>query len=146
MTSPRKIALTAAAWVPIALAGCAATHGSGTSVTSVTNPDLAHSATVLDQNARVLAAHSQDESPAYSADVNLLEQRAYDFQDSVQSGRADEVKADFNRLSQSYQAVRNDVAKLDTTEARTNLQPVAQAYQDVESRVQGHAGSSAPGD
>lgn len=142
MNSPRKLVLTAAAWLPVALAGCATTRSS---ITSVTNPDLVHSAAVLEQNARVLAAHSQDESRAYSADVNLLEQRAYDFQDSVQSGKADDVKADFNRLSQSYQAVRNDAAHLDTTEARNNLQPVAQAYQDVESRMQGYAGSTAPG-
>ncbi len=143
MNSPGKLALAAAAWLPIALAGCAATHGS---VASVANPDLTRSAAVLEQNARVLAANSQDESPAYSADVHQLAQRAYDFQDSVQSGKANDVKADFNRLSQSYQAVRNDAARLDTTEARTNLQPVAQAYQDVESKMQGYAGSSAPGD
>jgi hypothetical protein len=140
MDSHRKVALTAAASLLAALAGCAATRS------STPDADLANSAAALKQNAWVFAAHSQDEGPRFSADANLLQQQAFEFDNSVQAGKADDVKAEFNRLSQTYQAVRNDVAQLDTTEARTDLQPVAQAYQDVETRMQGQAGSNAAGD
>jgi hypothetical protein len=139
MDSPRKVALTAAASLLAALAGCAATRS------TPPNARLAHSAAALKQNAWVFAEHSQDEGPRFSGDANLLQQAAFEFDDSVQSGNAGDVKAEFNRLSQSYQAVRNDVSQLDTTEARTDLQPVTQAYQDVETSMRGSAGSNAAG-
>lgn len=139
MTSPRKVALSAAASLGIALAGCAAT----TPRSSSTDPELARSAAALDRNAQVFAAHSQDESAAYSADARRLQQQAYDFHDSVESGKVGDMKTDFKRLSQTYQAVSGDVAQLDTTEARTNLQPVTEAYQEVQTRMQGYGGSAA---
>jgi hypothetical protein len=133
--TPRKVALTAAASLLAALAGCATTpSGSRTP----TDTGLAHSAAVLKQNAWVFAAHSQDETSRYSADANELQKEAYEFDNSVQSGR--DVRTEFNRLSQAYQTIRSDVEQLDTAEARTDLQPVAEAYQDVETRMKGYAG------
>jgi hypothetical protein len=140
MNGPRKVALITAASLLAALAGCAATRSSGT------DPALARSAATLKQNAWVFASRSQDESPRFAADANLLQQQAYEFNTSVQAGDAGDVKARFSRLSQTYQAVQNDVAQHDTTESRTNLQPVTQAYQDVETRMQGYTGGSAAGD
>jgi hypothetical protein len=137
MNSPRNVALTAAASLLASLAGCAATRS------SPPNADLAHSAAALKQNAWVFAARSQDEGSRFSEDANLLKREAFEFDSSVESGNAGDVKAEFNKLSQSYQAVRDDVTQLDTTEARTDLQPVTQAYQDVETRMQGSAGSNA---
>jgi outer membrane murein-binding lipoprotein Lpp len=139
MNRPRTVALTAAAALLTALAGCAATRS------NAPNADLEHSAAALKQNAWVFASRSQDEGPRFAADASLLQQQAYDFNTSVESGDASDVKAKFNRLSQTYQAVQNDVQRRDTTEARTNLQPLTQAYQDVESRMQGYTGGSAGG-
>jgi hypothetical protein len=141
MIRPRKVALTAAAAVLTALAGCAATRSS-----HAPDADLARSAAALKQNAWVFASRSQDESPRFAADASLLQQQAYEFNTSVQAGDAGDAKAQFSRLSQTYQALQNDVAERDTTEARTNLQPVTQAYQDVETRMQSYGGGSAAGE
>jgi hypothetical protein len=134
--SPRKVAFTAAASLLAVLAGCAATRSSHTNA----DPGLARSAAVLRQNAYVFAQHSQDEGTRYSSDANLLQREADQFASSVES--SSDVKDEFNRLSQAYQAVRGDVSQLNTAEARTDLQPVTQAYQDVATGMQGYAGGN----
>lgn len=153
---PRRVALAAAASLLAVVAGCAAGPNGRSATNARANADananananiapaLAHSAAVLKQNSWVFASRSQDETQRYSEDANVLQKEAYEFDNSVQSGR--DVKTEFGRLSQAYQAVQSDVAQVDSTKARTDLQPVTQAYQNVQSDMQGYAGGSAAGE
>jgi hypothetical protein len=48
-----------------------------------------------------------------------------------------DVKTAFDELSRSYHALRDDVEKSEDTDARRDMQPVTQAYLDVEDNMGG---------
>ena len=107
-----------ASLMAVALAGCATTSRHG---------GLDHSAARLDRNAQALAQDAQD-----------FAVRAHEFRRTVESGadRAD-VKASFDELSRSYHALRDSVERSGSDTARRDMQPVTQAYLDIEDDMGG---------
>ncbi|MDE2263342.1 MAG: hypothetical protein KGL45_12515 [Gammaproteobacteria bacterium] len=117
-----------------ALAGCATTHGG-----------LNSSADRLDRNAQAFAQNSQEaprgysENTGYTADARDFADRAHEFRRAVEDEGADsrDVRASFDDLSRSYHALRDDVERSGDRGARHDLQPVTQAYLDVEDNMGG---------
>ena len=129
--------LTASLMV-IALAGCVTTRHGG----------LDSSAARLDRNAQDFAQDSRDaprgydESTGYAEDARDFADRAHEFRRAVEdNGEGDtgdrDVKASFDELSRSYHALRDDVEHSGNPDARRDMQPVTQAYLDVEDNMGG---------
>ena len=126
--------LTASLMV-IALAGCATTRHGG----------LDSSADRLDRNAQDFAQDSTqaprgyDESTGYTEDARDFADRAHEFRRTVEDRDAEDrdVKASFDELSRSYHALRDDVERSGNPDARRDMQPVTQAYLDVEDNMGG---------
>jgi hypothetical protein len=138
MNLPRNLTWAAASSL-LAIAGCASTH---TASISPAQQQLASSAQTLDDNARVLAARADTQTPGFAADAHELEQRTYDLRTAAASGRTSdsELRADFNQVTRSYQSLRDDVQRLDTPDVNADLALVDGPYRDVASRM-----SSVPG-
>ncbi|HEY7888846.1 MAG TPA: hypothetical protein VIC29_11555 [Steroidobacteraceae bacterium] len=138
MTASRAGWLTAAL-MAVALSGCATTHGG-----------LHSSADRLDRNAQAFAQDSEEAPHGYSANTGYTEDardfadRAHEFRHTIDGEGTDngDVKASFDELSRSYHALRDDVERSGDPEARRNLQPVTQAYLDVEDNMGGAAAPS----
>ena len=144
MKLPRNLTWAAAASL-LTIAGCAGTPSAST---SPAQRQLVRSAQTLDDNARVLAARADTQTPGFAADAHELEQRTYDLHAAAASGRASdsELRADFEKVTRSYQALRDDVQRLDTPDAHADLALVDDAYHDVATRMASvPAGSNAPG-
>jgi hypothetical protein len=125
----------------MALTGCATTRHGG----------LDSSADRLDRNAQAFAQDSQeaprgyDESTGYTADARDFADRAHEFRRTVEDRDDTEdhdVKASFDELSRSYHALRDDVERAGNPDARRDMQPLTQAYLDVEDN---RGGAQAPG-
>ena len=122
-----------------ALAGCATTHGG-----------LNSSADRLDRNAQAFAQASQEaprgyaENTGYTADARDFADRAQEFRRTVEDEGADsrDVRSSFEDLSRSYHALRDEVERSGDRDARHDLQPVTQAYLDVEDNMGGARASS----
>jgi hypothetical protein len=119
-----------------ALAGCVTTHG-----------NLASSADRLERNADALTRDSrytrEDDYGAasgYSRDARELAERTRDFRETLADRRADDrdVKAAFERVSQTYHRLRDDVDRTDSHYAQVDLRPVTEAYLDVEREMGGY--------
>ena len=121
-----KLAALGAALALLGMAGCATTHGS-----------LTTSADRLQRNAEVLARHSSSD---YSRDARDLAEGARDFRLAVNAPRADnrDVKDSFERLSREYHTVRDSVDRSQNREAQRELQPVTDAYLDIERNIGGY--------
>ena len=138
MTAGRAGWLTASL-MAVALGGCATTHGG-----------LNSSADRLDRNAQAFAQDSEEaphgysENRDYTEDARDFADRAHEFRRAVEDEDADnrDVKASFGELSRSYHALRDDVERSDDLHARHDLQPVTQAYLDVEDNMGGAHASS----
>lgn len=134
MTATRSGWLTASL-MAVALAGCATTRHGG----------LDRSADRLDQNAHAFAQdaeeapHRYSEHAGYTEDARDFADRAHEFHRTIEdeSGDDRDVKASFDKLSRSYHSLRDDVEHSGDDEARHNLQPVTQAYLDVEDEMGG---------
>jgi len=127
MVVARSITLAIASSVLLGLGGCVMTRGSLTS-----------SADRLEHSAHVLAQNARDESPSRGA--RELADRAYEFRRTVEdrsAGDAD-VKESFERLSRTYHALRDEVERSDSREARIDLKPVTESYLDVEREMGGY--------
>src|SRR6185312_8098159 len=139
MTAGRVVWLTASL-MAVALAGCATTHGG-----------LNSSAERLDRNAQAFAEDSQEaphgyaENTGYTEDARDFADRAHEFRRTVEEGSDSDdrdVKDSFDELSRSYHALRDEVERSGDRVARRDLQPVTQAYLDVEDNMSGaHAPS-----
>ena len=133
MTAGRARWLTASL-VAVGLAGCATTHGG-----------LNSSADRLDRNAQAYAQdteeapHGYAEHTGYTEDARDFADRAHEFRRTVEDEGADnrDVRASFDELSRSYHALRDDVERSGDRDARRDLQPVTQAYLDVEDNMGG---------
>jgi hypothetical protein len=116
-----------------ALAGCATTHG-----------NLASSADRLERNADALTSDSRytrdDYGNGYSREARALAERTRDFREALADRNADErdVKAAFERVSQSYHRLRDDVDRTDSHAAQVDLRPITEAYLDVEREMGGY--------
>jgi hypothetical protein len=122
----------------VALAGCATGRHGG----------LDNSAARLDRNAQALAQDAQEAPRGYSDNTSYPEDaqdfavRAHEFRRTVDSGAdRSEVRASFAELSRSYHALRDSVEHSGSDEARRDMQPVTQAYLDIEDDM-GGAGPS----
>ena len=124
----------------MAIAGCATTRHGG----------LDSSADRLDRNATAFAQDSAEaprgysENTSYTEDARDFADRAHEFHRKVESrdeGDGDvsdrDVKTSFDELSRSYHALRDDVEKSEDPGARRDMQPVTQAYLDVEDNMGG---------
>jgi hypothetical protein len=124
----------------MALAGCATTRHGG----------LDSSADRLDRNAQAFAQDSQEaprgysENTSYAEDARDFADRAHEFRRTVEGrdeGEGDvsdrDIKTAFDELSRSYHALRDDVEKSEDSEARRDMQPLTQAYLDVEDNIGG---------
>ena len=138
MRLSRKAVCLTASLMAVALAGCATTPHGG----------LNRSADRLERNAQAFALDAQDaprgynNGSDYSEDAQDFANRAREFRRTVDSSEAstDEVRASFHDLSRSYNALRDDVQRSGSPDAQRDLQPVTQAYLDVEDDM-GGAGS-----
>jgi len=129
MVVARSITLVIASSVLLGLGGCVMTRGGLTS-----------SADRLEHSAHVFAQNARDEPPGYSRGARELADRAYEFRRTVEERRAGgaEVKESFERLSRSYHALRDEVERSDSREARIDLKPVTESYLDVEREMGGY--------
>ncbi len=118
----------------LALAGCATTQGQLTSSAD----HLERSAGAFASDARY-ASNSEFGNTDLAGDARALADRAADFRHTVNDDRADrtEVRHAFERVSSSYHALRQDVDRSQSSQARADLRPVTQAYLDVEANMQG---------
>ena len=130
----------AASLMMMALAGCATTRHGG----------LDSSADRLDRNAQAFAQDSEEaprgysENTSYAEDARDFADRAREFRRTVadrdESGREvsdRDVRASFDELSRSYHSLRDDVEHSGDRNARRDMQPVTQAYLDVEDNMGG---------
>lgn len=140
MISARRAGYLTASLMAVALAGCATTPHGG----------LNHSAARLDRNAQAFAQDAQeaprgyDENTGYAQDAQDFADRAHEFRRTVEEegGDSSDARASFHDLSRSYNALRDDVQRSDSPYARRDLQPVTQAYLDVEDDMGGARGPS----
>jgi hypothetical protein len=96
-----------------AFTGCATTHG-----------NLAHSADRLQRNAEALG---RDAARQLATDTRALRAEL--------AGRGEDdpdVRAAFERVSHDYQVLREDAERSNSREAQVDLQPITEAYLDVE--------------
>lgn len=128
-----------ASLMALALGGCATSRHGG----------LTSSADRLDRNAQALAQDAQsaprgynEGSTSYPEDAQDFAVRAHNFRRTVEDSDADkaDVRTSFDELSRSYHALRDSVEHSGDSEARRDMQPVTQAYLDVEDDM-GGAGS-----
>jgi hypothetical protein len=118
-----------------ALAGCATTHG-----------NLASSADRLERNADALTLNSRDTrdgygvASSYSREARELAERTRDFRETLADRNADDrdVRAAFERVSQTYHRLRDDVERADSRQAQIDLRPITEAYLDVEREMGGY--------
>jgi len=138
MMTAAKAGWLTASLMAVALTGCATTPHGG----------LDRSADRLDRNAQAFAQdadqapHGYSENTGYTEDARDFADRAHEFRRAVEENGADnrDVRASFDDLSRSYHALRDDVERSGDEEARRDMQPVTQAYLDVEDDM-GGAGS-----
>ena len=145
MMIARRAGWLTASLMAVALVGCATGRHGG----------LHSSADRLDRNAQAFAQDAQEaprgynENASYTEDARDFADRAHEFRRTVEdeeggdSSGADsrDVKASFDALSRSYHALRDDVERSGDGNARHDMQPVTQAYLDVEDDM-GGAGPS----
>ncbi len=139
MMNAGKAGWLTASLMAVALAGCATTRHGG----------LDRSADRLDRNAQAFAQDAQEaprgysENTGYTEDARDFADRAHEFRRTVEDHGADDrdVRASFDELSRSYHSLRDDVERNGDEEARRDMQPVTQAYLDVEDDI-GGAGPS----
>jgi ABC-type Fe3+-hydroxamate transport system substrate-binding protein len=130
MELARNIMLAVTSAALLALAGCSSTR---TTPTSSSNA-LARSADALDRSARVLADESDTMNPALQDDAHRLAASAFQFHHDVGLDGTDNssTRSAFESVSRTYQQVKQDVDHLGNADARADLQPVTEAYQDAE--------------
>jgi hypothetical protein len=134
ITAAKAVWLTASL-MTIALAGCATTRHGG----------LDSSADRLDRNAQAFAQDSEEAPRGYSENTNYTEDardfavRAHEFRRTIEDTDSGDhaVKASFDDLSRSYHALRDDVERSGGPDTRRDMQPVTQAYLDVEDNMGG---------
>jgi hypothetical protein len=134
MMTAGRVGWLTAALMAMGLTGCATTHGG-----------LNSSADRLDNNAQAFAQDSAEaprgysENTGYTEDARDFADRAHEFRRAVEEEGGDnrDVRASFDELSRSYHALRDDVERSGDRDARHELEPVTQAYLDVEDDMGG---------
>jgi hypothetical protein len=134
MEPARNVMLAIASTMLVALAGCAAT-------TTTRNTALADSAATLDRNAQALADHSDAMTPDLAQDAHALAQSTFHFYYAVGAdGTATtDARTAFESVTRDLQKVTEDVSQADNANARADLKPVTEAYQDVQRAMGEHS-------
>ena len=136
MMNPGRAGWLMASLMAVALGGCATTRHGG----------LDHSAARLDQNAQAFEQDAEaaprgysENRSGYTEDARDFADRAHEFRRTVDDSSADkrDVRASFDALSRSYHSLRDDVERSGDEDARHDMQPVTQAYLDVEDDMGG---------
>ncbi len=140
MMNPGRAGWLTASIIAMALAGCATTRHGG----------LDSSADRLDRNAQAFAQDADEaprgysENTRYTEDARDFADRAHEFRRTVEDRDAGDrdagdrdVRAAFDELSRSYHELRDGVGRSDNPDARRDMQPVTQAYLDVEDNMRG---------
>jgi hypothetical protein len=130
----RNVMLAMPVIVLTALAGCVTTHG-----------NLASSADRLERDADALTRDSRDTrdygvTSSYSHDARELAEQTHDFRETLADRNADDrdVRAAFQRVSETYHRLRDAVDRADGHQAQIDLRPVTEAYLDVEREIGGY--------
>jgi hypothetical protein len=134
---------TVAACALAGLASCATPRGNLASEAD----QLEHNANALARDARDYPADRADRDyrPTYVSDVHALADDAHDFRRTAEDHRASDadIKASFERVSHSYHAVRDEVARSDNPEVRDDFKAVTNAYLNIERDMGGYPARSA---
>lgn len=126
----RSLMVGAAATVLAALTGCVATSPRAHLDSSTHR--LEYQAAALAQEAGAPPAGTEYPS-TYARDALALADGARALRHAAEDGASDaDVQVAFDRVSRAYHAVRDEVEHSESTTARDNLQPVTEAYRDVE--------------
>jgi hypothetical protein len=94
---------------------------------------LADAANTLEEDARALASRSDAVNPTFASEAHEFQQRAYELRTAADSGHASngELRADFEQVTRSYEALRSDAQRLATPQASGAIDLVSGAYQNV---------------
>jgi hypothetical protein len=116
-----------------AIAGCTLTRGKPASSAA----RLQHNANVLASD--VLSSNYASDPRGYAHDAHNLSEDAKNLREALSEGSPDnpEVRAAFERVSQSYQTLHDAVEQSDNHEARKDLKRITEAYLDVEHKIGG---------
>ena len=128
MVGARTVTAAIAAGVLLGLSGCVGTRA-----------NLTNSADNLEYNANTLVRDAHDEAaradyrPAYERDARALADEAHDLRRAVDDrAAAADIHASFERIRQSYHAVRDEVTHSDSLQARRDLAPLGDSYREME--------------
>jgi hypothetical protein len=118
-----------------ALAGCATTPPAGPGEAA---DQLERSATAFESASRAAYYGSTN---SLTRDARELAQQTRQLRGALADKGTDEgyVKDAFERVSHTYRVLREEVQRTDAQEFRDDLQPVTEAYLDVERHVGGGA-------
>src|SRR5215469_13343956 len=129
MLVARTVTVAAASGILLALASCATTS----------RANLTNAADNLEYNANTLVRDAHDEAartddrPNYERDARALADETHDLRRAVEDrAAAADIHASFERIRQSYHAVRDEVAHSDSLQARRDLGPLIDSYRDME--------------
>jgi phage shock protein A len=127
MELARNVMLTTVSAMLIGLAACATTR----------NP-LVDSADTLNHNAQALAQQSDAMTPVLEQDAHQLAQSTLEYRSVVGLNGTDiaSARTAFESVSRNYQKVKDDIAQVNTPNARADLRPVTEAYENVERMLQ----------
>src|SRR5262249_32972089 len=97
---------------------------------------LEHDANALARDARAYPADRADRDyPAtYASDVHALADNAHQFRRTAEERSTSDadVRASFERVSHSYHAVRDEVARTDKPELRADFKAITNSYPNIE--------------
>lgn len=134
----KRFTVTVAVCALAGLAGCATTRGNLSSEAD----QLEHNANALARDARDYPADraNRDYPPSYVSDVHALADDAHEFRRTADDHSASDadVKASFERVSHSYHAVRDEVARSDNPEVRDDFKAVTNSYLNIERDMGGY--------
>ena len=128
MVVARTVTVAIAAEVLLVLSGCVWMRANLTNAAD----NLEYNANTLVRDAHDEAART-DDRPNYERDARALADETHDLRRAVEDrAAAADIHASFERIRQSYHAVRDEVAHSDSLQARRDLGPLTDSYRDME--------------
>lgn len=128
MVVARTVTVAIAAEVLLGLSGCVWMRANLTNAAD----NLEYNANTLVRDAHDEAART-DDRPNYERDARALADETHDLRRAVADrAAAADIHASFERIRQSYHAVRDEVAHSDSLQARRDLGPLIDSYRDME--------------
>ncbi len=105
--------------------------------------ELENAAKQLEEQARIVASHSDTVAPVYRDDAHELAQRAVEFRSLVGTASVSDadVSAQFRLVARSYQRFREQVEHANTQQSQADLAAVTAPYEAVERELGIHPGA-----